>query len=182
MIDGITVDACIMHNFFPQLVVEKGEYFDLINFFLEEYKLIIDSENKIKQEWCERSNFIMAREWITDQLKINRINMVESSLKRDVERKIFNEYGLDKTERDIEYIKVANVTALKYILTEDMHFYDPKKKMANHKTKEKIKNKRNGRLQKYLKKELKITISSLRHLIMDGIVSNDFIVPDYPQD
>lgn len=178
--DGIVVDACIMRHFFLQAETRNGNYFRLIKYLLRVYRIAVDNGGKIEQEWCEQGIYEMISAWITDQIKTGKIIALSASLGRGKINKIFHEYGLDRTEKDIEYIKVANVTAFKYILSEDIHFYDPKKKQANHITKEKIKNRRNGRLQKYLAKELKITVASLRHLKCDRIVPDSFIVPDYP--
>jgi hypothetical protein len=69
--------------------------------------------------------------------------------------------------RDVEYIKCAINTDIKYILTEDIDFFDPKKKSAPVKEKIRIKNFRKGSFCRFLKDEFGITVGLPEHCIED---------------
>jgi hypothetical protein len=169
-----------MHHFFADLTASSKGFPILVEFILSHHKIAIDRAGKIKQEWCGRTQPDVAEEWLTDQLKQDRVVLMAARMDNDIKNKIFNDFGLDRREKDIEYIKTANVTAMKYIVTEDIHFYDPKMKKANKATHERMKEGREGRLLRYLEKKLAITVASLRHLKADGKVPADFRVPAYP--
>ena len=90
-------------------------------------------------------------------------------------RVIHNTYGLpSRGSRDIEYIKCAINTEIKYILTEDIDFFDPKKKESSAIDKYRTKNERQGAFCKFLNKNYKITVGLAEHcrddLIAAGII------------
>ena len=79
----------------------------------------------------------------------------------ELDQKIVNvihrRYGLPrgKQGRDIWYIKCANVTTIRYILSEDMHLYDPKlKEIIKGEHRIKFMQDRKGALLKFLEKKL----------------------------
>lgn len=76
-------------------------------------------------------------------------------------------YGLPKASHDIEYIKCSNVTLMKYILTNDIDFFDPKLKEASQKAKDNAKIKRKGKLCIFLKKQLGIIVGLPDHCKSD---------------
>ena len=67
----------------------------------------------------------------------------------------------------MELIKIANVTITKYILTNDIHLFEPKAKSYNSTKKNKIKNDRIGALNKYLYKNLNILVGLYCHCCGD---------------
>jgi hypothetical protein len=61
------------------------------------------------------------------------------------------------------YVGVANMTERRYIVTEDMDFFDPKHKKSGHETKERIKKERNCAVCAYLRKHLSIVVGTPLH-------------------
>ena len=62
------------------------------------------------------------------------------------------------------YIKCANVTITKYILSEDIDLYDPKmKEKLRGDQRVKFMNERKGKLLKFLENELKIVVGPMEH-------------------
>jgi len=77
---------------------------------------------------------------------------------------IHKKYGMPRNDsRDIHFILCANHTIIKYILTNDIHFFDPKMANATSEVIEEIKNNRGGQLCRYLERELGILIGLPNH-------------------
>jgi len=167
VVDGVVVDANIMSKFYHQLLLEEGDLYELITTIIHCYGIALS--DKIEQEWKNTVRTQFFNDWFDEALKNGRLRYVENPrLEKRYLKRIHNVYGLPKKKgRDIEYIKVAYMTILKYILTEDIHFYDPKKKHASQKEKKKVKNKRQGALCRYLKKALGITVGLPEHCYDD---------------
>ena len=158
--DGMVVDANVMDEYFKGAPEERGEVYDLVSKILESTGIAICKI--IEYEYEKRTNKQFFRIWEKEQLKNGHICIMgKHSLHRDIEKEIHNKYGLPKStkaenSKDIHYIRIANETQIKYIVTKDIDFFDPKKKMDRNK--EKIKRDRSGALNKFLKKKLKIIV------------------------
>jgi rRNA-processing protein FCF1 len=165
--DGVVVDANVISNYIQESIQESGDIFQLIEKILvSSYGLAIS--DKIEREWKNTTGNLYFDTWFAEQLKNGRIHYIEKPELNDAIRKrIHNIYGLPRRGHDIEYIKTANKTIKKYILTNDIDFYDPKKKQSSVVEKEKIKNQRCGDLCRYLRKELDIIVGLPRHCCND---------------
>lgn len=162
-LDGIAIDACVIYRFRNELAAESGVIYDLVTTISHKLGIVIDEGDKILYEWEAGSSDTLISDWATDEMKNGRIKKVRGAIDSAVKRRIHNHYGLPRTGYDIEYIKCANVTELKYILTCDIHFFDPKEKQASHARKHRIKAQRIGRLCRYLKRELSIVVGMPDH-------------------
>jgi hypothetical protein len=170
--DGVVIDANIMSNFYHELVKEYGPLFVLIQNILRYYGIAIST--KIESEWKNTTGNQLFNIWFDDQLKLGLLGYVKNpKLDRASIKKIHNDYGLPRNEWDIEYIKTSNMTNIKYILTYDIHFFDPKKKKASKREKERVKNKRQGALCRYLKSELCIRVGLPEHCCEDLHMMNN---------
>lgn len=169
--DGIVADANIIQGFIQEEMTQKGEIVKVIKKILPFCGLAIT--DLIENQWRNTTGNQFFNIWFDENLKNNRIKYITEDIKLSkTERQIIhNKYGLPKNGRDIEYIKCSLNTTHKYILTYDIHFFDPKQKMASVKTKNKIKNARSGALCKYLWKKYTIIVGLPLHCCSDLKIS-----------
>lgn len=163
--DGVVVDANIIAEYHQEYARESGDIYDLIEKILKSCRIAITE--LIEHEWkntCGNQKFNI---WYTDNLRDGFIQYVDASLHPHILKKIHNEFGLPKRKYDKELIKAANVTTYRYILTKDIHLFDPKKKEASIEEKRRIKEERSGALCRYLYDELKITVGLPEHCCCD---------------
>lgn len=78
--------------------------------------------------------------------------------------------GFPSDPFEFTYIEVASSTEERYIVSEDMHFYEPSLKKASSKKKRAIMTKRQGCVSKYLLGELDILVA-LRDIASAEIVA-----------
>lgn len=171
--DGIVVDANIINSYIQSVIVDNGDnkVIKLLSKIMSKYGFLIN--DVIEHEWKENlRSFQYFEEWFTQCIIEEKIGYVEYINKLTTKQKkdIFIVYGLPTRGCDIEYIKCTLNTRMKYLLTEDIHFYDPKKRMANKTEKKKIKGRREGCFCKYLKKEMGLTVGSCDHCESDLIL------------
>ena len=170
VIDGIVIDANIISKFYKEFIIDEGDLYDLINWILDNCGVVFT--DLIYHEWISTCNNYVIKEWITDGLKLGKIRYTNPQLDRAIIKKLHINLGLPKKKNgkkshDIEYIKCANVTLTKYILTDDIDFFDPKLKNAKGKKKIDAKINRNGKLCRFLLKELKIRVGTPHHCVND---------------
>lgn len=166
VIDGIVIDANIISEFYKEFIIDGGDLYDLINYILDNCGVVFT--DLIHHEWISTCNNYVITEWITDGLKLGKIRYINPQLDRDIIKKLHIKYGLPRNKsHDIEYIRCANVTLTKYILTNDIDFFDPKLKNDASKAKKDAKIKRNGKLCMFLLKKLKIRVGTPHHCVND---------------
>ena len=165
--DGVTIDADVMSQYYQESVSEEGEIYCLINKIVNSCGIALS--DLIEHEWKQTTGNQFFNIWFDEQLVNGRLNYIKNrKIHRDIKKKIHDDYGLPKKDRDIEYIKVAyNTETIKYILALDMHLFDPKKKSASSAEKYKARDERKGKLCKFLKKDLKITVGLCCHCVDD---------------
>jgi len=161
MVDGVVVDASVIARFYPELVEQEGPLYELI--ICLAIKFGFATNGPILAEWQSVCNTPLLHDWITDELKNGRIRMVNSTLPESIRRKIRIDYGLPRNSRDIQHIRCANGTTMKYILSEDIDHYDPKLKGGNSRDIRRAREMRRGRLCVYLRKELGIRLGTTSH-------------------
>ena len=87
--------------------------------------------NTIHQEWINttgRNQIFNA--WFDQWLIEEKIRFIKrNKLPSGVKDKIHDRYGLPRNSRDIQYICCSFNTIIKYIITEDIHFYDQKRNL-----------------------------------------------------
>lgn len=165
VIDGIVIDANIISEYYKEFIIDEGDLYDLINCILDNYGVVFT--DLIHHEWISTCNNYVIKEWITDGLKLGKIRYIHPQLDRAIIKKLHTKFGFPKKSHDIEYIKCANVTLTKYILTNDIDFFDPKLKNDTIKAKKDAKINRMGKLCRFLLKELKIRVGTPHHCVND---------------
>ena len=163
--DGVVVDTNIISNYYQEYIEETGDIYGLIEKLLKNCGIAITE--LLENEWHNTCGSQLFDVWFTDNLRDGYIQYVNPYINRQILKKIHNDFGLPKEGRDKELIKAANVTTYKYILTNDIDLFDPKKKTAPRKEKERIKKGRKGRLCQFLRKELEITVGLPEHCWSD---------------
>lgn len=131
--------------------------------------------NKIRSDWTNNEKYKHVMGWVEmKMLEPDCFRILPDDCKLDrVHKKKLRELGMTKktgngsSRDDIWYVEAASMTDLKYIISEDMHFYDPGAKDSSDKSKHKIRNERRGKLCKYLLKKLNIKVGMLQHAYID---------------
>jgi len=165
VIDGIVIDANIISKFYKEFIIDEGDLYVLINWILDNCGVVFT--DLIYHEWISTCNNFVIKEWIADGLKLGKIRYTNPQLDRAIIKKLHINFGLPKKSRDIEYIRCANVTLTKYILTNDIDLFDPKLKNDTSKAKKNAKNNRSSKLCRFLLKELKIRVGTPHHCVND---------------
>lgn len=168
MTDGVVIDANVISSFYKEFLDDEGDLYDTINWILVNRG--IATSDLIIAEWTATCRNDVLKSWITDNLKLGKIKYVNPELDHSIVKKLSLKYGLPKS-RDVEHIKCANVTSTKYILTNDIHFFDPKLHSASQKAKKHAKNERKGQLCIFLRKQLGIIVGIPDHCV------DDFCIP-----
>jgi hypothetical protein len=165
---GVAVDAVIISHYIKEYVQETGPLLELVDRMLARFGMVVDDKSKIISEWGQHSLKPVFTEWVTDKLKNGYVRKVHACLPPDAVKKIHTHYGLPtQRSRDIEYIRCANVTTTRYILSEDIDFFDPKAKGGSATRKRKARDERCGALCNFLRKKLNITVGCPSHCRAD---------------
>lgn len=163
--DGIVVDANIISYYGREYIEETGDLCDLIEKILKNCGIAIS--DSMEREWRNTCGSQLFDVWFTDNLRDGHIQYITPYLDKQILKKIHNDFGLPKRGGDKDLIKAANVTTYKYILTNDIDLFDPKKKSVERKEKERIKKQRKGALCIFLRKELDIIVGLPEHCCGD---------------
>ncbi len=142
----------------------------LIDAAICHYGIVVDEGKKIEQEWLTTCQGPFFREWYVKQIYDRRIKTVRPVL-HEHHKKRLREFGLTQDPFDPVYIAVANTTSLRYIVSGDMHFFDPKLKCADAKSKYRARESRKGALCCFLRNELRITVGTITHAYAELVAS-----------
>jgi hypothetical protein len=111
----------------------------------------IDEGGKIKHEWLQVCDKVYFGTWFVDALKSGKIRAVVAKLDQQHSKKLRITCGMPAAGYDMAYIAVANsVAPPKYIVSEDIDFWEPSAKDGAEAKKQEIKTKRQGCVCKYL--------------------------------
>lgn len=161
MSDGATVDANVMHAFTKSLIKnDAAEERQLVEMLTQTHGFAIDTTGKMENQWLETCGRNVFGEWLIQGLKNGTIRKVEADLPEDHRKKLQQSCGMP-IKREIMYVAVANATVLRYIVTNDIDFWDPKsKKQGKAERHQKIKQERLGAVCKYLARSMTITVGT----------------------
>jgi hypothetical protein len=120
----------------------------------------VDDIGKIQHEWFTQCPSPRFKEWFLQNMKMGRIRMVKATISQEHKRHLVIALGFPRRGYDIAYVAVANATTRRYIVTEDIDFFDPTQKCANNETKERIKNERSGPVCTYLRNDMEIRVGT----------------------
>lgn len=168
MSNGISVDANVMQSFAKSYL--RGEPSDpktLVERIEEGPGFAIDEAGKIERQWldtCGPKPGAPFFEWFYQGLKDGSIRKVNARLELGHKRRLPNDCGFPNDRFEMTYIEVANVTAQRYIVSEDIHFFEPRLKEAPECAKSAAKARRQGRVCRYLRR-LGITVGTVAHAL-----------------
>lgn len=123
----------------------------------------IDEGGKIERQWldtCGPKPGCPFYEWLYQKLKDGSVRKVPAKLGPAHRKKLRVDCGLPNDRYEMTYIEVANVTDERYIVSEDIHFYEPRLKYAAEAAKARAKSERRGRVWRYLA-NLGITVGTV---------------------
>ena len=166
MADGVAIDANVISNFYSDYL--RG--FDspsriTVEQSIARLGIVVDEGGRIQHEWFGVCPGPFLREWFLEQVKLGRIRLVKSHIELHHKKKLKNDLGFPAD--DFTYIAVANVTQIRYIVTDDIDFHDPKLKCADHRRKLDAKETRRGAVCSYLRSHMRITVGTPAHAIRE---------------
>lgn len=164
---SVVVDANVFKGFFQISVIGlKSELSaDPTPLFLGEYRIALDDGGKIEAEWegvVEREWF---RAWIIDAydqgLVSNYSPIVCALTKRELVK-----LGFPRDSKDIWYVRTAMAIAPHVnLVSEDMDFYDPKKKALSGSARKKVLLSKGSPVRRFLDKERDISVSCVEEFL-----------------
>lgn len=169
--DGIVINADVIPQFYQELIQDSGDLYDIITWLSHNWG--IATNGFIHAEWervCSAPSFL---DWCNDEIKNGRIRRVNSQpIQTQVKKRMRIQYGFPCYSLDLQYIECAASTqSVKYIMTEDYHFYDPKCKGKTKQAKEQARECRLGRFCRFLLNNLGVRVGMPKHC------KDDFSIP-----
>jgi len=166
--DGVVVDADVISHFIQEEMRNPNKLCNIINSILDTIGIAINE--RIEGDWRATTGNQFFNIWFEDNFKVKKIKYIDENRRLNrSEKTIFHvKFRLPRdNSRDISLIQCALNTRIKYITTLDMHLFDPEIGQYTAKKREEIKNKRTGKLSRYLKKEYEITVGLPHHCYSD---------------
>jgi len=159
---GIVIDAHLIQSIRESLVSESGSLFDLISWITSNCGIAISE--LIETHWKQHCthNDLFFWEWYAQQILTQKIRIYKPTR---ISGRIFMNIRVNyKLPNDIfvrAYLDCANNTIKpRYILTEDMYFYEPSAKSMTPSRQIQIRTSRSGSLCRHLENTLKIRVGT----------------------
>lgn len=166
MADGVTVDANVISNFSHDYLCGVDSASRIaVEQSIAKRGIVVDEAGKIQQEWFASCSKQFIEEWFVEQIKAGKIRFVKPSIEPHHRKKLKSELGFPGN--DLVYVSVCNVTETRYILTDDIDFFEPRLKSATHQSKQRAKDSRDGGVCRYLRKQMRITVGTAGHAISE---------------
>lgn len=168
MCDGIVIDGHIMRAFKGELVQKNGTIYSLVFWITSNCGIAIT--NYIKTHWEQqcgtRAKNLLFWEWYFDQLhNKHTIHFIKvRRLRGTTWESIRATYRIPQDPFVRSAIECANSTSEpRYILAEDMFFYDPTAKRIDPDTQRSIREDRTGIVSKFLEQHYCIMVGTPNH-------------------
>lgn len=163
MSDGIVVDASIIPDFYRELSFGDGVVSQVVGWLTERCGIV--ASDKVLEEWenvCCAQEFV---EWLTDQIKEGGVRRIEGKkLDRGTVKRMRVNCGFPCKDCDLEYIECAHATrSIRYIVSQDMDFYDPMAKKTSVRMKRWAREQRQGQFCRFLLRQLGIRVGTIEH-------------------
>lgn len=131
----------------------------------------IDEGGKIRQQWldtcCGNRKQSPFWEWFFQGLKEGYIKKVAADLKVQHKKFLRTKCGFPDDRYELTYIEVANLTSTRYVISEDIHFFEPKLKRAKATVKLKAKQSRKGCVCRYLHRTIDIMVGTVNQALQE---------------
>jgi hypothetical protein len=127
---------------------------------------VVDVGGKIQHQWsltCGMKPGSPLGEWVVQALKEGKIKPVVPLFPENHRKKLRIDCGFPEGQFEGAYIAVANVTQTRYIVTVDMHFFEPKHKDADENAKRRSRDERKGSVCRYLMEQMHIRVGTPVH-------------------
>jgi len=156
-------------NLFSESLI-RGEITDTRT-LVEKIKLshgfAIDVGGKVQHQWLETCDKTYFSEWFFQGLKAGWIRPVSARIEKADEKQLKIGCGMPSARHELAYIAVANVVPPpRYVVTDDIDFWEPKAKDADEKRKHEIKVKRKGCVCQHLRK-MKIVVGTVTQALAE---------------
>lgn len=173
MCDGIVIEAHTISALRDDIVRKSGKRYKMLVWLVENCRVVMTDRIRMHWESCIGNRCVIVFDWL-EQINFrkpvfNEIKKIEA-VHRDIKKTMRNEYGLTGQPFVVHYIDCANTNKKpRYILAEDIFFYNPKADSEGwgREKKEETKNNKDGRLQRYISDELKIKVRNINLCIAD---------------
>lgn len=131
---SIVVDANVVKGYYDEVVIDVRHSLtqSAVNIFETITNVIyVDNQEFIESEWKRVVDPEWFDVWYSDSLRSGKISMVDVKNCKELCESLYK-IGFPKGERDVWYVRTAKATLTFqkecFIITEDIDFYDPKKK------------------------------------------------------
>lgn len=167
MADGVVIDANIIPAFYSDYRVKNGLIYEVLIWITANLGIAINEH--IASEWKQVCSADLFLTWYTDELKVGNIRKIEcGNLSGGIIKKMRIKYGFPVYSADIHYIRCAYYTdAIKYIMTYDYDFYEPRCRKSSIRDKRRARECRQGRFCKFLLRYLGIHVGMPSHCKKD---------------
>ena len=143
-----------------QLTANPSPIFDRLG---HDHTLFLDDEGHIEHEWGE----VVGREWFeawyADILRDGKAQLIQVSTYPEIRKRLLT-LGFPKTGGDIWYVRTAKTVSERcgnsYLITEDMDFFDPKRKRDQ--ARKKILQSKAAPVAKYLRKKENVIVACVK--------------------
>ncbi|WP_157652346.1 hypothetical protein [Burkholderia ubonensis] len=166
------VDANVLREYFREHVLEiQSELTHSTLFIFDEARsIILDGGGQIENEWRNVVDPEWFDVWLARKLEGSEIDYVEVSNCPDLCNHVYG-LGFPKGSRDIWYLRTAVACALNFkkisnVVTEDIDFYNPKKKSLNGAARVAMLKNSNAPIRKTMKKNYNVNICCVEEYSM----------------
>ena len=161
----VAVDSNCMHAMQYERVSEtEGAATAALHHILETSYIALDSGQLCAQEWldCMPGPFgEEVRGWIDTLIVKQKIRLLDLPSCPVLIKKVSQD-GLPK--KDQKWVKLCMHNCVKFLVTEDIDFFDPKLKKATTASKQDTKNKLSGDMRKLIRRETGAEVICLNHV------------------
>lgn len=174
--EGVVVDACVMREFSNQMAVGEGETYDVVTQIARGPGIALEEGEVMEKEWTRHGSDYLLAKWVQAEFDAHRLRYVQGKYDPGAKHRL-RQLGFPAS-RDYRYIWCANATRTRYLLTEDMDYYEPAEKRAGSARRKDILETRCGGVCRYLQEKLDIVVGPTCHVLqyLDG--RRPAVVPD----
>lgn len=162
MSHGVVIDANILQAWYSDYTNDQtgpGSTYEFVEMVARCFGFAIDQAGRIEGEWLSKvGKQVVIRIWFEDQIKEGRIHRVLSFMDKKTEKVVCEEYGFPKRDKDIVYLRCANRTDNRHLVSNDIHFYEPKSAGSGQIKRDRIMRNREGSLCRYLQRQLGVYV------------------------
>lgn len=171
---GVVVDAQVVKGFFLESVLGQpneltGSAALLFDSTFRRHPIFVDDSGIMQHEWRSLVEPEWFDAWFADLLRDGDVFEIRGVNNKHLRRKL-QDMGFP-TGRDIRYVNVSvavcNRTGFCLLVSEDLHFYEPREKSASAERRAEILMTCGGRIARHLRKTQSIWVQPVARFICD---------------